>query len=804
MNEKTFSKREILEHLMKSENIVVFGLGKLFEDHFMTEYEELLEYVTCFTDNDSQYWGTILCGKPVYSPSWLHGKPKLCVIVFVSEPALSEIKDQIRINYHIDSVLTMNDLRLLFYFDSERTLLRLKRIRPVSISTKGHSKYSLISLIINQGMSECLLESKENPGKYFQLSDLYGNESSSLEKNQEMLLLDNNIFSTSRDLLKRNGKKLFVPVFDSEGNIYVVYEDRTDWLLNFQLNQLLDTIIEEDKTEVFEELEGKDILFNECNEFTYKLYIAMRKKLNQWNVQFHFVTPEWKSILCDNNILVKENPSQDISDKSNNFLYFKDLPEVPIIADTYRQLLVVAEQWQSRHVVEAFSSLRDLGICTHIFNIPARSDLDYFYPEEQYAYEHGLSLDWITSKKFSLQDWKCMEDIYGDETVFAVRENKAMTGRIIGQIEQVGTYTTVKEKRDNTVYIIGPCVVMQTDLRTDETIVSLLQKKLDQYFDCHFKVLSIVTTTPRYPALDRIIQELTIYEGDIVFYIGYGFSEYFQNSMITDLKDIFLARPRSFFSNIPVHVNGAGSQAIAANLFTYIQTKNLLKTSGGGVLNWASMLDSQVERELKHIYKSYTNDASPDVKIGAIVMNGNPFTKGHLHLIRYASKCVKRLYVFVVEEDKSIFPFADRFRLIKEGTKDISNVTVLPSGKYVISSETFPEYFMKETLTDVCIDTSRDLLIFALGIAPIFHINYRFVGEENTDTVTAQYNIEMKKLLPHYGINVVEIERKRLHEKEISASWVRECLDSGNIEMLKDIVPQTTFLYLKDRERKLK
>lgn len=75
--------------------------------------------------------------------------------------------------------------------------------------------------------------------------------------------------------------------------------------------------------------------------------------------------------------------------------------------------------------------------------------------------------------------------------------------------------------------------------------------------------------------------------------------------------------------------------------------------------------------------------------IGAIVMNCNPFTYGHRYLIEKAAEECDKLFVFVVEEDKSIFKFDDRIELVKRGTSDISNVVVIPSGKFMISSLTF-------------------------------------------------------------------------------------------------------------------
>ena len=57
--------------------------------------------------------------------------------------------------------------------------------------------------------------------------------------------------------------------------------------------------------------------------------------------------------------------------------------------------------------------------------------------------------------------------------------------------------------------------------------------------------------------------------------------------------------------------------------------------------------------------------------VGCIVMNCNPFTNGHLYLIEQASKQCGHLIIFVVEEDKSIFPFKERFELVQKGVADL-------------------------------------------------------------------------------------------------------------------------------------
>jgi len=180
-------------------------------------------------------------------------------------------------------------------------------------------------------------------------------------------------------------------------------------------------------------------------------------------------------------------------------------------------------------------------------------------------------------------------------------------------------------------------------------------------------------------------------------------------------------------------------------------------------------------------------------------MNCNPFTLGHRYLVEYAAAQVVKLYIFVVEEDKSEFPFADRIELVRLGVKDLSNVEVLPSGKFIISQQTFSGYFNKAELQDVAVDSSRDVEIFGREIAPTLGITIRFAGEEPNDTVTRQYNETMKKILPRYGVEFREIPRKTLGDEVISASSVRAALKRGDFDKIKQLVPDTTLLYLRGR-----
>ena len=182
--------------------------------------------------------------------------------------------------------------------------------------------------------------------------------------------------------------------------------------------------------------------------------------------------------------------------------------------------------------------------------------------------------------------------------------------------------------------------------------------------------------------------------------------------------------------------------------------------------------------------------------VGACVMNCNPFTLGHRYLIETAAKEVDLLYVFILSEDKSRFCAADRIEMARLGTQDLKNVRVLPTGDYLISSKTFPTYFLKDREAAPKAQCELDIEIFAKYFAPKFNISRRFVGSEPLSPLTNMYNEALLENLPQKGIDVTVIDRLEKNSKPISASDFRFLLDSGEIEKAKELVPKTTFDYI--------
>ncbi len=189
-------------------------------------------------------------------------------------------------------------------------------------------------------------------------------------------------------------------------------------------------------------------------------------------------------------------------------------------------------------------------------------------------------------------------------------------------------------------------------------------------------------------------------------------------------------------------------------------------------------------------------------KIGSLVMNLNPITLGHKYLIDKALEKCDHVHIFVVKENKSVFEYEDRYRLLKEVVKDYEDVTVHNGSEYIISTATFPTYFIK---SEECISDAYaklDTNIFGKYISKALNINYRYVGTEPYCKTTNVYNKNLKEELPKYGVVVEEISRIEIESNTISASKVRELIKKGEVEESYKFLPNATKEFLKTEKGK--
>lgn len=185
---------------------------------------------------------------------------------------------------------------------------------------------------------------------------------------------------------------------------------------------------------------------------------------------------------------------------------------------------------------------------------------------------------------------------------------------------------------------------------------------------------------------------------------------------------------------------------------------------------------------------------------GSIVINANPFTKGHLYLIEKAAEDCNILHLFIVSEDASFFPASVRRRLIIENTKHLKNIIYHECGPYLISNSVFPAYFQKSEDDVIRSQVLLDTAIFT-RIAKELNISRRYVGEEPFSRVTALYNEAIQKELIKQGLVVQIFSRIETSDKKtISASSVRAALKEDDWITIKNMVPPATLSFLQSAE----
>ncbi|QTX02685.1 [citrate (pro-3S)-lyase] ligase [Candidatus Phytoplasma luffae] len=182
----------------------------------------------------------------------------------------------------------------------------------------------------------------------------------------------------------------------------------------------------------------------------------------------------------------------------------------------------------------------------------------------------------------------------------------------------------------------------------------------------------------------------------------------------------------------------------------------------------------------------------------AIVMNANPLTKGHEHLIKTASQNSDFVYIIMVSEEGSLFTYKERLDMVKLVTQNYNNIKVVEGSNYLVSKNVFPSYFLSSKEEVIKKQIILDSFIFVTHIASVLNIKKRFVGEEPFSFTTNLYNQIMKDIFQKQGIELVILPRLRYKDKAISATQARKLFINSKFEQIAEIVPISSLNYLKN------
>lgn len=392
--------------------------------------------------------------------------------------------------------------------------------------------------------------------------------------------------------------------------------------------------------------------------------------------------------------------------------------------------------------------------------------------------------------------------------------------RYVNIINHIRPAVGIPEMALNNIRIVGDCTALGVLVMDEDTIGSYLQVCVNRA-NAYYSVLTHAAWGSSAQISERRLRDIPVSQGDIVVIIGVNsaFGLFFDASCKENNIPIYCTQPNferphclgEVFLD-KKHTNSKGNKKAGEILFEKLfinpmklHTTAMFKHFFRGVL-------SHAESTWDRVWKDFSSNAYFMLFIqnlekhrgvseegGTVVMNCNPFTLGHLYLLETAATQVDILFVFVVEEDRSEFPFSKRFGLVVGGVTHLPHVVILPSGQFIISAVTLPEYFVKDQSPNIRVDATMDVEIFCRWIAPALGVCVRFVGEEPFDRVTLQYNNIMQRMMPTFDLRLKLTPRKFFGGTPISASRVRLLLKKGQFEVIASIVPESTFSYLQKK-----
>ena len=244
-------------------------------------------------------------------------------------------------------------------------------------------------------------------------------------------------------------------------------------------------------------------------------------------------------------------------------------------------------------------------------------------------------------------------------------------------------------------------------------------------------------------------------------------------------------------------------QASRGYLHVYIYTKpeNLEFFSGLGFYEIARTPHAVFLENIRDGFLQYCAglEQADGQNIAAVVMNANPFTLGHRHLLETAAKENDVVHLFLLSENVGPIPFEVRRRLVTEGIVGLPNVVLHETGSYMISAATFPSYFLPDDDTVIRTQAELDLEVFC-RIADMLKICCRYVGQEPASWVTGIYNDTMCRSLPEKGIDCKVIPRQESNERVISASTVRQAIHDNRLDDVRDMLPDSTYRFFTSAE----
>lgn len=496
----------------------------------------------------------------------------------------------------------------------------------------------------------------------------------------------------------------------------------------------------------------------------------------------------YKSLLFQ---IMKEDEWERLSIKTPTDLYFHRL-------DDKATILLSALEAKGLKCINLHSFENEETLYGKNFLNEMNERLKVNPPDLKEPWSQGTNSENFFGELYQLEDYRqetAQKEIFDVDSNFGYKED--VVGKYFNARDGRRVTCFQPEEYIGTIYFLGPCIVLGVYVEDQYTIESYLQKSLLER-GYKYRVENYGDMIRPDGAIDSRLEEIGKYSAnDIVIYLSNkGEAVGIQNKSLEKIYEKYQI-PSEWVTDGYVHCNHKANKLIADDVLDMLEPCLSDKMTENKVMqiDIHGIMKEYVQHKYLDQYFSNFSGERYDT-VGAIVMVGNCFNNGHRYLIEQAKNQVDFLIVFVVEEELFLFPFEERFQLIKKGTDDLSNIMIVPSGDFILSRNNFPEFFSKRNDGAVAFNVEYDIKVFADYIAEPLHITHRFVAEEHKNKLIKAHIEAMRRILPQKGINYVEIPRMVSGEESVKSSTVCKSLKKGEYDKAFDLLPGTTQKYL--------
>lgn len=378
--------------------------------------------------------------------------------------------------------------------------------------------------------------------------------------------------------------------------------------------------------------------------------------------------------------------------------------------------------------------------------------------------------------------------------------------------------TNQPEKWHQEIHMYGPCIVQGICVTDAYTIESYLQRRLNRVHRNYWKVFNhgAASHTSDSSFCNDILaaMDTELHSGDLVLLLD-AFTdeaiEWMREEGIPIIRDNTLFDgTTNYFMNNTYHCNHLANQKYAVLIYPYVMEEKvednrtnhkffIEKQINLDFRDDAYLHNPELLRYAKEVREKTRVADVENKKIAAICTQANPYTRGHYHLTCKAAAEMDYVYIFVVQDSLNALPFLDRMDIVEKAVRDLDNVFVVSCGSFMSSFRTFPDYFTVakyESGFDL-VNVITDTKIFADIFCKELGINYRYLGDEPTDSYTNQLNEHFLEVLPQYGVTPILNKRADYKGKPISASTVRKLVQEGQYKEAENYVHLHTIEFLK-------